>query len=119
MSKQKKEDIRQFIVLRAGKRAEIVDINMDDFNHEVYRILNVEIYEHVFLGICLDVGLHMLVDEAGAIKDPLPPYNHHATLLYGHNIYGDALLCAVDDNYNFGPIEGSSFFKICQFFGAT
>ena len=114
---KKEKEIRQFIVLRSGNSPnEIVDIDIEHFNDEVYRVLNIDIYEHVSLGYCMDIDLHMLVDEEGAIKDPLPPFNRHASILYGHNIYGDALLCTVDDNYNFGPIEGIDFFRICNTF---
>lgn len=114
---KKEKDIRQFIVLRAGNSPnEIVNIDLNDFNNGVYKHLNIDIYEHVHVGSTFGIDLHMLVDEEGAIKSPLPKINKQATYLYGLTIYGDALLCTVDDNYNFGPIEGSDFFKLYNYF---
>ena len=67
----KEKDIRQFIVLRAGNSPnEIVNIDLNDFNHGVYKALNIDIYEHVHVGSTFGIDLHMLVDEEGAIKSP-------------------------------------------------
>lgn len=111
---KKEKDIRQFIVLRAGNlTTDSVGIDLNDFNNGVYDALHIDCYEHVSLGKFFDFNLHMLVDESGAIKDPRPKLNRLASFLYGQDIYGDALLCTVDNHYNFGPIEGTELFKLC------
>lgn len=115
MKKSEQTDYREFIVLRAGNSPnEIVKIDLENFNEGVYKALNIDIYEHVRLGNVLGIDLHMLVDEEGALNDS--KLNRQATYLYGHHIFGDALLCTVDDNYNFGPVEGSEFFKLYSLF---
>ena len=109
------KDMRSFIVLRAGNRPnEIVNIDLENFNEGVYKALNVKIYEHVHIGPTCGVDLHMLVDEEGALNGS--KLNRSASYLYGHHIFGDALLCTVDDNYNFRPVEGSDFFKLHTLF---
>lgn len=116
--KKQEKDIRQFIVLRPVGFNELVDIDLHDFNHDVYRALDIECYEHVHIGSVNGVDLHMLVDEIGALNNSR--LNPEATYLYGHNIFGSVLLCTTLHLRNgeeiFAPFDGSEFIKMCSIF---
>lgn len=116
--KKQEKDIRQFIVLRPEGFNELVDIDLRDFNHDVYRALDIECYEHVHIGSVNGVDLHMLVDEIGAFSNSR--LNPEATYLYGRYIFGSVLLCTTLPLRNgeviFAPFEGSEFYKMCSIF---
>lgn len=99
--KSRKKNIKtkkHYILLEPGKEPRFFRFSpKDDFNDNVYKLLNCDCYEHV----TCPYNIHLLVDESGAIKEL--PFNEQASVLYGYNIYGPALVCSLEtDTYGEG-----------------